>query len=74
MKSFLAIFQGKKTYIISVLLVLSSIGTVAGNLSSLITGDMTWANFMASPALQTLLGGFGLGFLRAGVVTTFKQK
>ncbi len=74
MKSFLVVFQGKKTYIVSALLVLSSIGTVAGHLANLLTGDMSWANFMADPALQTLLSGLGFGFLRAGVSTTLKQK
>ena len=55
--------QGKKTYIVSVLMVLVS-------LQDLITGDMGIAQFFTSPHVNILLSGVGLGTLRAGVAAS----
>ena len=52
--------QGKKTYLIAGLMVLVS-------MLRLITGDMILAEFVTSDHVNTLLGGVGLGTLRAGV-------
>ena len=52
--------QGKKTYLVSGLIVLVS-------LLDLITGDMDIVGFLSSPDLSVLLNGVGLGTLRAGV-------
>lgn len=52
--------QGKKTYLVSGLMVLVS-------LLDLITGDMGIVGFLSSPDLSVLLSGVGLGTLRAGV-------
>lgn len=52
--------QGKKTYITAGLMVLTS-------LIQLLTGDMSFVEFLSSAQLNTLLGGIGLGTLRAGV-------
>jgi len=52
--------RGKKTYIISLLIILQS--TV-----ELLTGGMTLSEFVQSPELITLLEGMGLASLRAGV-------
>lgn len=52
--------KGRKTYIVSVLMVLVS-------LVNLIAGDMSLVEFAASPHLQLLLEGMGLSTLRAGV-------
>ena len=52
--------QGKKTYLIGGLMVLVS-------MLRLITGDMSLAEFVTSDHVNTLLGGVGLGALRAGV-------
>jgi len=55
--------QGKKTYLVSGLMILVS-------LLDLITGDMGIAEFFTSPHLSTLLSGVGLGTLRAGVAAS----
>jgi len=52
--------KGKKTYLVSELMVLVS-------LLDLITGDLGLVGFLSSPDLSTLLAGVGLGTLRAGV-------
>lgn len=52
--------QGKKTYIVSALMVLAS-------LVQLVTGDLSITQFFSSPDLMFLLGGLGIGTLRAGV-------
>ncbi len=52
--------HGKKTYITAGLMVLAS-------LVHLLTGDMGFVEFLTSEHLNTLLGGIGLGTLRAGV-------
>ena len=52
--------KGHKTYIVSGLLVVVGIIQV-------ISGDMTFQQFLASPACQEILTGLGLGALRAGV-------
>jgi hypothetical protein len=62
-------FSGKKTFIVSILLILVSVGAVASNLIDLINGSggMTWALFASDPQLQVLLQGLGLGALRLGI-------
>ena len=55
--------KGKKTYLVSALMVLVA-------LLDLITGDMGIAEFFTSPHLSTLLSGVGLGTLRAGVAAS----
>ncbi|NIQ04062.1 MAG: hypothetical protein GWM98_29900 [Nitrospinaceae bacterium] len=55
--------QGKKTYIVSGLMVMAS-------LTNLIAGDMGVVEFFSSSHLNTLLEGIGLGTLRAGVSKT----
>jgi len=52
--------KGKKTYLVSGLMVLVS-------LLDLITGDMNITEFFTSSHLSILLSGVGLGTLRAGV-------
>jgi len=52
--------KGKKSYIIGGLLVAASIVQV-------IVGDLSIMEFVQSPALLELLGGLGLGALRAGI-------
>lgn len=52
--------QGKKTYIIAGLMVLTS-------LVHLLIGDMGFVEFLSSEQVKILLGGIGLGTLRAGV-------
>jgi len=52
--------DGKKTYIVSALLVLVS-------LVRLIDGDISLAEFFAKEDFLVLLNGLGLGSLRAGV-------
>ena len=52
--------KGKKTYLVSGLMVLVSI-------IDLITGEISLAGFFTSPNLNTLLSGVGLGTLRSGV-------
>ena len=52
--------QGKKTYIIAGLMVLSSI-------VRLIVGDITVIEFIMSQDVLFLLNGLGLGTLRAGI-------
>jgi len=56
----MAFLSGYKTYIVAFLMVL--IGVV-----SLVTGELSWTEFLNSPDLLILLNGLGLGFLRAGV-------
>jgi len=57
--------KGRKTYIISTLLVLAS-------LTGVISGDVTVANFLNSNDLWILLNGLGLGSLRAGLTKISK--
>ena len=52
--------QGKRTYIISILL-----GLVA--VIKMLSGDMTFTEFLNSESLSQLLAAFGLASLRAGV-------
>ncbi len=52
--------KGYKTYIIAALVVL--IGVV-----NLLTGDVSWSQFISSPDLLVILNGLGLGTLRAAV-------
>jgi len=52
--------KNKKTYIVSGLIVASS-------LVQLVTGDISLMDFLTSENLLILLGGLGLGTLRAGV-------
>ena len=52
--------KGKKTYIVAVLMFLTS-------LTHLLTGEMSLVEFAASEHLNTLLEAIGLGTLRAGV-------
>jgi len=52
--------KGKKTHIISGLMVF--VGLI-----KLITGDMSLAEFVMSGEVMTMLEGFGLSALRAGV-------
>lgn len=56
-------FRGKKTYIIAGLMVLASI-------VQLIAGDISIVEAISSPHINTLLQGFGLATLRAGVAKT----
>lgn len=55
--------QGKKTYLISALMVLVS-------LIHLVVGDMSLAQFVTSEHVITLLEATGLATLRAGVAKT----
>ncbi|MCF8719229.1 hypothetical protein [Nitrospina gracilis] len=59
--------KGKKAYIVSVLMVLVA-------LVNLITGDMGLVEFVASPHLQLLLEGLGLGAARAAVASLSDSK
>lgn len=52
--------KGKKTYIISGLMVL--VGLI-----NLIMGDLSLADFVTSPHVMVLLNGVGFATLRAGV-------
>ena len=52
--------KGKKTYIVSSLMVLAS-------LLSVIVGDLSLSDFFSSSDFVTLLNGLGLGTLRAGI-------
>lgn len=52
--------QGKKSYIVSTLLVIVS-------LIGLVSGDITLMDFVQSPDLLVLLNGLGLATLRAGI-------
>lgn len=52
--------QGRKTYIVSALLVLVAV-------VDLLTGDMSLVEFLNEPNLIVLLNGLGLAALRAGV-------
>ena len=55
--------NGKKTYIIAVLIALQALITV-------ISGDITIAEFLQSEAFLQLLSAFGLASLRHGVAKT----
>jgi len=59
--------EGKKTYVVSALLVLVSIGTVASNLLLVLDGTMSLDVFFGTDSLWVLLNGLGLGSLRAAV-------
>jgi len=52
--------KGKKTYLVSGLIVASSV-------IQLLVGDLSLIEFLSSEQLLILLGGLGLGSLRAGV-------
>ena len=52
--------KGRKTYVVSGLIVASS-------LVQLVVGDISLIEFLSSEQLLILLGGLGLGSLRAGV-------
>jgi hypothetical protein len=54
------ITQGRKTYIVSILMVL--IGIV-----NLITGDVSLNQFLTSPDFLIITNGLGIGFLRAAI-------
>lgn len=60
MKSIKDFLDGKKTYIISSLLVIVA-------LVRLLDGDITISEFMNNSEFLVLLNGLGLGSLRAGV-------
>lgn len=60
-------FDGRKTYLVSALLVLSQIGAVAADLLLVLNGQMAFSDFTQSASLWALLNGLGLGFLRAGI-------
>lgn len=60
----MAFLRGKKTYIIAGLMALVSI-------VQLIAGDMSVIEAISSPHFNTLLEGFGLGTLRAGVAKSY---
>ncbi len=60
MNNFINWLSGKKTYIISVLMVL--VGVV-----NYLSGDITLSQFLQSQDLILMLEGLGLGALRAGV-------
>lgn len=53
-------FKGKKTYILSGLMILIAIVKLA-------SGDMTVTMFLNSPELLQILAGLGLSSLRSGV-------
>ena len=57
--------QGKKTYIIAGLMVLTS-------LVHLVAGDISLAEFITSEHVNTLLEGVGLSTLRAGVAQSVR--
>ena len=59
--------EGKKTYLVSALMILSALGSVADNALAVLNGSMTWSVFMDSGSLWVLLNGLGLGSLRAGI-------
>ena len=52
--------KGKKTYIVSVLMIVVA-------LVQTITGELSWSEFFSSDYIRMILEGFSLGFLRAGV-------
>ena len=52
--------KGKKTHIIATLMVLVSIVKLAA-------GDMSFAEFFAGNDINTMLQGFGISALRAGM-------
>lgn len=52
--------KGKKTYIIAVLMIVVGVVKVA-------TGDMSLMTMLGSEHIQTILEGFGLATIRAGV-------
>lgn len=56
----MAWLQGRKTYIIASLMVLSSVVKV-------VAGDMSFGDFFSGNDLHTLLEGLGIGTLRAGM-------
>ena len=60
MEKFMNWLKGRKTYIISILMVL--VGIV-----KLLSGDMSLGEFVMSDNISILLEGFGLGALRSGV-------
>lgn len=54
--------KGKKTFVVAILMVtVGIIQLLSGD------GDMTFSTFLASDDLKTVLGGIGLGTLRAAV-------
>ena len=59
--------DGKKTYLVSALLVLSQAGMVASQLLLVLNGEMSFTTFTQSDSLWILLNGLGFGFLRAGL-------
>lgn len=60
--SFLNYIRGYRTYIVAGLLVLVS-------LVHLISGDISFTQFLGSSDLLILLNGLGLGALRAGLTS-----
>jgi len=58
--TFIEFLQGKKTYVISFLLCLVALVRV-------LTGEIGFFDFVASPDFIILLNGVGLATLRAGV-------
>lgn len=60
MKKIKDFLDGKKTYIVSSLLVIVA-------LVRLLDGDITLSEFISNPDFLVLLNGLGLGSLRAGV-------
>ena len=60
MQQIVSFVSGKKTYIVSGLLVLVS-------LVSLIAGEITLVDFLKGPDMLILLNGLGLASLRAGI-------
>lgn len=67
LKQVIEFLQGKKTYIISALTFVASVGLVAGNLAAVLNGQMAWGAFLDDPSTTLLLGSLGLASLRAGV-------
>lgn len=54
------LLSGRKTYIVSTLMII--IGLV-----NFLTGDITLVEFLNTDDIVIILNGLGLGFLRAGV-------
>ena len=60
MTAFIEFLKGKKTYVISFLLCLVALVRV-------LTGEIAFFDFVASPDFIVLLNGLGLATLRAGL-------
>lgn len=60
-------FKGKKTYFVSILGFVASVGIVASNIKLVINGQLDWNTFINDPSTTVFLVSLGLGGLRAGI-------